>query len=126
MPEVPTALWTYRARLERVVDGDTVDLYIDAGFRSYRSERLRLLGVNCPEVHGTSKAAGLASTAYTANWLQQGVALDQWPLVVQTHRSDAFGRYLATIWRVVDGTCLNEALLEAGMAVAFMVGEEAP
>ena len=44
----------------------------------------------------------------------------EWPLTVQTAKSDAFGRYLARIWRTTDGRCLNDDLLAAGHAVVFM------
>jgi micrococcal nuclease len=115
------ALWVYRARIARAVDGDTIDVVIDAGFRSTRTERLRLSGVNCPEVHGATKAAGDAATAFTQAWLRVGIGLDAWPLIVRTEKSDVFGRYLARVWRVSDGAELNADLLASGHAVPFMV-----
>ena len=43
-------LYHYRARLLRVVDGDTIDVELDHGFERMRStRRLRLLGVDTPE-----------------------------------------------------------------------------
>jgi micrococcal nuclease len=120
MPEMPVSLWTYRAKLVRVIDGDTIDLQIDQGFRSYRMERARLLGLNCPEVHGATRAAGDAATAFVIGWLRVGSALDPWPLILQTEKSDVFGRYLATVFRVIDGACLNDDLLASGHAVPYV------
>lgn len=49
------AIWAYRAKVERVIDGDTLDVTVDAGFANYRTERLRLLGVNTPERKGATR-----------------------------------------------------------------------
>jgi micrococcal nuclease len=122
MTMIPDQIWIYRAKLERVVDGDTLIVTLDQGLHTYRVERLRLLGVNAPEVHGATKAAGQAATAYTLFWLSQGRALDPWPLTVQTYRTDAFGRYLAQVWRIVDGANLSDDLLSSGNAVPFKTG----
>lgn len=119
MQTMPGQLWVFRARPVRAVDGDTIDVIIDAGFRSTRTERLRLLGVNTPELHGASRAAGLAAKAYVEAWLAAagGAA---WPLVLRTEKSDEFGRYLGRVWRASDGACLNDDLLSSGHAVPFM------
>lgn len=119
MTEMSGQLWTYRSKLIRVVDGDTIDLEIDQGFRSYRMERIRLLHVNAPEVHGLTKVAGDAATAFTRDWLRVGVALDPWPLTVQTSKSDDFGRFLGIVWRQGDPISLNQALLTSAHAVAY-------
>jgi len=118
---VAVGLWTYRARVVAVVDGDTLDVTLDQGLHTTRTERLRLLAVNAPEVKGQSKPAGLAATAFVRAWLAEAGA-DEWPLVVRTERADAFGRFLARVWRTSDGACLNDALLAAGQAVRFMDG----
>lgn len=115
MPDI----WAYRARLVRVIDGDTLDLVIDAGFRSTREERVRLLGVNTPEVKGATRQAGVAARTFVEDWLSRVAEGDEWPLIVQTHKGDAFGRYLARLWRRSDGACLNDTLLMAGHAVVF-------
>lgn len=55
-------LYEYRADTRRVVDGDTVDVDIDLGFNVWlRNERLRLYGIDTPELKGANKAAGLAA-----------------------------------------------------------------
>lgn len=121
MPEVP---WTWNAQVVNVVDGDTIDVLIDCGFHATRTERVRLLGINCPE---TKEAAGKVATKFTADWTHEAgydwhVNANNkgfWALVVQTHKSDAFGRYLAYVWRTSDGRCLNDDLLDSGNAVPF-------
>lgn len=113
-------IWAYRARLVRVIDGDTLDVTIDQGLHTHRTERLRLLGVNTPEVKGATRPAGLAAAGYVTSWLGAVPAGAEWPLIVRTAKSDTFGRWLATVWRSSDGACLNEALLTSGHATVFM------
>lgn len=119
MTAMPPQLWVYRSRVVRVVDGDTVDIEIDAGFRSHRIERIRLLGVNAPEVKGISRLDGDAATAYVRAWLSSDGSPDAWPLRIQTEKSDSFGRYLGRLWRISDGRELNADLLDSGHAVPF-------
>ena len=43
-------MWTYRCKLRRVVDGDTVDVDIDLGFGIWQmNERVRIMGIDTPE-----------------------------------------------------------------------------
>ena len=118
MSAVP-AIWAYRAQLVRVIDGDTLDVVIDQGLHTHRTERIRLLGVNTPETKGATRPAGLAAAGYVTSWLGAVPFDDDWPLIVQTAQGDAFGRWLARVWRP-DGRCLNADLLAAGHAVVFM------
>jgi micrococcal nuclease len=117
---MPLHSWVFPARLVKVVDGDTVDVLIDQGMHAHRIERLRLLSVNAPETHIPTKVAGDAATAFVVGWM--GMAVGEWPLVVETHKSDVFGRYLALVFRITDGACLNDDLIASGNAAPFMVG----
>ena len=43
-------MWTYRCKLKRVIDGDTVDVDIDLGFGIWQmNERVRIMGIDTPE-----------------------------------------------------------------------------
>lgn len=120
---MPVPAYVYRARLIEVTDGDTIVVTLSLGLHEYRDESLRILGVNCPEIHGATKAAGEAASAFTRDWLRKGVALDAWPLVIETHldRREKYGRLLARVWRTVDSAELNADLLAGGFAVPYMV-----
>jgi endonuclease YncB( thermonuclease family) len=90
---------------------------LDLGKRTYAEDRLRLLNVNAPERKGATLAAGNASRDYVAEWLYvPDDGSKEWPLRVQTFKDDEFGRYLALVWRVSDGACLNDDLIRDGMA----------
>lgn len=100
---------------------DTLDVTIDQGLHTHRTERVRLLGVNTPELKGATRPAGLAAAGYVTSWLGMAPYDDEWPLIVQTAKGDAFGRWLARVWRRSDGRELNADLIATGHAVAFMV-----
>jgi micrococcal nuclease len=104
-------LYYYRAKVVNVVDGDTIDAEISVGFHASLTARLRLLGVNCPEVHGATKEAGLAAAAFTR------AALLGKDVLIRTEKSDVFGRWLASVF--VDGVAFNASLLAQGHAVPF-------
>ena len=126
---IPQQLWVFRAKPLRVVDGDTIDVEIDCGFRNRRTERLRLWGVNTPEKKTTTRIEGIAAQEFTEQWLKDSassiekisdatmITKLEWPLIIWTEKDDAFGRFLAKVWRVNDGQCLNDELLKSGNAV---------
>jgi endonuclease YncB( thermonuclease family) len=127
MPSTPE-LWVYRCRVETVGDGDTLALvHVDLGFRVVTGQRMRVLGVNTPEVRGgdeVSRSKAQAATAFTVKWLAEhadhlgGGLTRQWPLTLRSSRSDSFGRWLAQI-TCGQGHDLAAALLEANMAVPY-------
>lgn len=115
-------LWKYRAEVERVVDGDTLDLRIDLGFGVILTgdeARVRLRYVDTAEIFGVSKDseeydAGQRHKAFVEHWVEAG-GEEEWPFLVQTWKDDErgkYGRWLAVIERRHDGAILNEALVE--------------
>ena len=50
--------YRYRAELDRVVDGDTLDVVIDLGFYIRIKERIRLEGMDTPEIYGVPPGFG--------------------------------------------------------------------
>lgn len=121
LTSMPQQEWVFRARLQRVIDGDTIDVEIDCGMHNVRTERLRLLRVNAPEMHGESHERGQKAKEFTERWLVLAITptVGEWPLVIQTYKDDNFGRYLAEVWRVYDKHSLNDDLLSTGNAVPF-------
>lgn len=104
-------MWEYRARLIKVVDGDTLDMEIDVGFHGRQVERLRLLGVNTPE---RGHIDWNHATLTTLDWLRERDFNDAWPYLIRTEKSDSFGRYLAKIWNATRTDCLNDYLRDMG------------
>ena len=116
------ANWEYkwRAQCRHIIDGDTIDLYIDKGFRNYSTNRIRLAGINCPEPHAPTRTAADSATAYTQAWISAQPDTE-WPLTVVTYKTDSFDRYVAVITPTAGGQSLNDALIASGNAVPFMV-----
>lgn len=124
MSQIPVASYVYRAKLIAVTDGDTIVIERDLGDHLYQQTAVRLLGLNCPELHGETKAAGEEAAAFTRAWLAAGSTPGGWSLIIETHlnKREKYGRLLARVWRVSDGALLNDALLASDHAVPYMVG----
>lgn len=109
-------LYRYSAKLIRVIDGDTVVLEIDLGFRcSIHDQHVRLLGVNTPELNGPNGLQAVDAKLFTTLWFR-----DAPTVYIESYRDrelDSFGRILARVFREGDPVSLNDALLAAGKAV---------
>lgn len=108
-----TPTYRYAAVVRRIVDGDTLDVDLDLGLRTWRHrERLRLAGIDAPEVRGPEREAGRAA----ADWLREQLPVGA-EIVVETERDpDNFGRWVAWVWRREDDEPLNNRLVRAGHA----------
>lgn len=118
--------FTFRAAALKVVDGDTVDLLIDTGFRTYKTERIRLVGIDTPEMNSRVEADRVLALA-AKNKLAELLKIDliganlstvTWNLLIVTSKSDSFGRWLAEIF--VDGVSVNQKLIELGLAEEYV------
>lgn len=106
-------LWTYRANLVRVVDGDSLIMRIDEGFYNETVQRLRLLGVHAPELFsGTNREMGATAKADCLGWfMQDDRVLPEWGFLVRTEKDrQTFGRFIATVYDL-EGQSLNEYLI---------------
>ena len=116
-------MYTYRASLVRVVDGDTVDLDVDLGFYMTARIRFRLADIDAPEVRGAEKAAGKASKAYLQELLDEVEDSEIQYLAISTSKADSFGRWLATLWVVDDDAgeawSINQRMIEDGYAEPY-------
>jgi len=67
-------MYIYKAKCERVVDGDTIDATIDLGFDTWKKIRIRLVGINAAESRTRDleeKARGLAAKQYVKDILHK-------------------------------------------------------
>lgn len=108
-------LYVYKAKIVRVVDGDTVDADVDLGFHTWRrEERLRLARVNAPEPRGAGKVEGLKSK----QWLKDRVEGREVLIRTIKDRKEKYGRYLVEIF--FEGVNINDELLAKGFAVRWV------
>lgn len=114
-------MYKYKAIAERVVDGDTIDMVIDMGFKITTNQRIRLSKINTPETHRRKKdsdeyKAGIAAT----NYVIERLAANDNTFILETEKNPGvYGRYLGTIWLADSETSLNDELLEKGHAVLY-------
>ena len=105
-----SALYTYQAAVDRVVDGDTLWAEIDCGFDIWVRQKLRLRGIDAPEL---SREEGQRVRERVEKRVNEGPRV-----LVSTQRPDKYGRYLADLF-LPDGGFLNGELVEQGEAVVW-------
>jgi len=119
--------YEYRAKLRRVVDGDTVDLTVDCGFYMTMALRFRLLGVDTPELRDSDEELReAAKRAKLAVEKMLDLAGD-WPLRVETHKADSFGRWLGRVFyplptetgRADKWADVSETLIAVGLGKSY-------
>jgi micrococcal nuclease len=107
-------------RVERIIDGDTVDLFVHVGFDTYLKRRVRLWGIDTPEVRTRDldeKAQGIAATERLAQLIEEGNTSSVLVVDLESHELDKYGRVLGTIW--CGGKNLNRVLLDEGHAKPY-------
>jgi len=112
-------MYTYKAKLDRVVDGDTIDAHIDLGFDITIHKRIRLAGIDTPESRTRDleeKARGLASKDKLVELLGDG------DFVLESKEVGKYGRVLGTL--LVDDVNINDTLVEEGFAVEYWGGKK--
>jgi endonuclease YncB( thermonuclease family) len=110
--------------IDRVLDGDTIDVTIDLGFDLYKKERVRVAGVDTPEKRTRDleeKALGIDAT----NWLKEkldGAISGDDDLVIRTELVggvEKYGRLLGWLYIGDADVSLNEAMITEGYAWAY-------
>ena len=112
-------MYKYNAKLDRVVDGDTVDALVDLGFDTWKKVRIRMMGMNAPESRTRDleeKKLGLAAKARLIEMLGDGV------FTLQSHGVGKYGRCLGEIFRESD-VSINRQLINEGHATEYFGGK---
>ena len=109
--------YRYRATVEHVVDADTMDLLIDLGFYVTLRERVRLAGIDTPEIYSVSKDSeeykkGLEAKEYVKRRLRE----NDDKLIIETEKRGKWRRWLATVYLNDSSQTLNEELVAQGLA----------
>ena len=111
-------MYEYGCKVERVVDGDTVDVTLDLGFDILYMSRVRLYGIYTPESRTRNldeKARGKLAKSFLEDAINNGKKV-----VIQTKLKDSrgkFGRVLGDI--VVDGININQSMVDNFHAAAY-------
>tara|TARA_R110000803_G_scaffold25617_2_gene61195 strand:- start:1180 stop:1560 length:381 start_codon:yes stop_codon:yes gene_type:complete len=116
-------VFEYNCILRRVVDGDTIDVDVDLGFKVFLvKERVRLMGIDTPESRTRNlaeKDLGLASKQMLKDLLPK-------KFIIRTHKDGKgkFGRILGE--PIVDGINICDRMIELGHARSYYGGTKVP
>ena len=126
-------MYVYKAKLDRIIDGDTVDAVIDLGFDVSVHKRIRLAGIDTPESRTRDlkeKERGLASKARLVEMLEGG------EFILESNEVGKYGRVLGTLFveKETDDNLtsepqimrvkINETLVREGYAVEYWGGKK--
>ena len=125
-------MYEYKAVVDRVVDGDTIDVTIDLGFKVWKKMRVRMEGINTPESRTRDleeKKRGLAAKDRLKNILE----FNNNKCILKVSGVGKYGRALATVLveslsplNGKDGITLidvNKQLIEEGHAIEYWGGK---
>ena len=125
-------MYEYNAKVDRVVDGDTIDVTIDLGFSVWKKMRVRMEGINTPESRTRDleeKKRGLAAK----DRLKSILEFNNNKCILKVSGVGKYGRALATVLveslsplNGEDGVTLidvNKQLIEEGHAVEYWGGK---
>ena len=120
--------YIYRARVTRVIDGDTVDADIDLGFNQFKRDRIRLMGIDTPESRTRNrdeKRLGLAAKARLKELVAAAPLIKgKKQIFLQTSKEGKgkFGRILGTLWINDEDVCA--VLIREGHARPYQGGKK--
>ena len=107
--------------VDKVLDGDTIDVTIDLGFDLYKKERVRIAGVDTPEKRTRDleeKALGIEATNWMKGKLEDTINGED-ELIIRTELKGGVGKYGRLLgWLYVgdDVVSLNEQMITEGYA----------
>jgi micrococcal nuclease len=103
-------MYEYYTKIDKVIDGDTVDVFIDLGFSVWHKERIRLSGIDTAEKNTPLGKA--LKTFLIANLEGKMVRL-------QVSKPDKYGRYLGTVFLKDSTVSINDQLIKANLAKSY-------
>ena len=108
--------YLYQAELIRVIDGDTIDAWIDLGFNITIRRRIRLWGIDAPETRTLDleeKAEGKIAKAR----LEEMLSLNRGSFAIRSVGVDKYGRCLGEIY--IQEVNINKQLLAEGLVEVY-------
>ncbi len=111
-------MYQYKAKAEKVIDGDTIDVIIDLGFKITTAQRIRFARINTPETFNVKKDTEEYKKGILAKqYVEQRLAANQNLLILETEKvTEKYGRYIGTIYLADSQMSLNDELVEKGFA----------
>jgi len=95
--------YTYTAKVERIIDGDTMVIMVDLGFHVHKRIRARLKGIDAPERGQEGYQVALLQLSDLVN----EVTDKDGNIEIISHKQGKYGRWLAEIEGVTDKMATN-------------------
>ncbi len=130
LTETERLVYFYKAKVNRVIDGDTVDILIDLGFGLHKAVKARFWGINAPEIsHPKDEEElmrGLQTKSRVEEWLKLN-APDGY-VIIRSHngkelKQEKYGRWLIEVYPIgftKETVSLNDTLVKESLAIEFM------
>jgi micrococcal nuclease len=103
------SIYTYYTKIDKVVDGDTVDVSIDLGFDVWHKQRIRLNGIDAPE---KNTPLGKVLKTYMISLLEGKT------VKLEVTKPDKYGRYLGKIYLDSEES-INDQLIRFNLAKGY-------
>jgi len=117
-------MYTYKAHVTRVVDGDTIDVDIDLGFGMvYKNQRVRMMAIDTPE----SRTRDLEEKFYgkeSKYFLQDLIQSVEDEVTLISHEKGKFGRILGEIFIEGEEKSVNQLMIDHHHAVPYYGGNK--
>lgn len=107
-------MYNYKAKIIDVYDGDTVTAMVDLGFLHFQEMKLRLYGIDTPELRGEEREQGII----VRDILREMVSGKEVTIRSYKDKQGKYGRYLANII-LEDGLEVNQWLVDNGHAKEY-------
>ena len=107
--------YVYKALVVSIFDGDTITVNIDLGFDVWlKEQKIRLHGINTPEVRGVQKEQGLKSRDRLIELILNK------EVVIETikDKKEKYGRWLGKVY--LNSEPINEKLVQEGLAQKYL------
>ena len=115
-------MYTYKAKVTRVVDGDTVDALIDLGFDTHVKKRIRLYGMDAWESRTRNKEEKVKGLAAKAR-LKEIIKETNNEFILVSYGVGKFGRCLGELFLTMDSDSINNQLVSEGHAKKYYGGK---
>jgi micrococcal nuclease len=117
-------MYEYNIRVDRVVDGDTIDCWIDLGYNLQIHKRIRFAGVNAPETRTRDKEEkklGLIAKEWLINKIDPKAAGSAKNIILKSYEYGKYGRVIGELF-IVSGSrkqSINKMMLAEGLVTEY-------
>lgn len=119
-------MYTYNAKILKVIDGDTVELLVDMGMHHWIRQRIRFSDIDTAELRASNEAErteAQRAKEFVVNLLDQQLTreatlidhLKHPDVIIKTEKEGSFGRFIATVQVCGDWGTIGDRLKKAGL-----------